>query len=560
MLTARTEGDRDEARSAADAHLGAQGIQPILDLLARHRRRAPVEHFGDHIGDLGLPDQRLLVAEAQHQIRLDSTTACALGQQRHLDAAHLEALGALVDVGRRRLEHLDRRRRRLSLETLELRGDIDLRRDRRAQGLVSGNVQPERAGRRQQGLLGHPLHIGERCIAHPIPRQEEHAPVALRDAFAQRHADGLGVGERLVPTLEPLRLCAVEFFLRDGASRLGFERIEQGPARRRRVLRRAELGTEQQETRLGQSLGETKGRCSETLLGQTLVQPTCRCVAEQQREQFDRGEIGMRARRYVVRRVHHRHAAVSTQGDAALAVLNRIERVERGQDSRGLLDRTERLRDPLQRLRGIELAGHDQRGVVGLVVLAIERLQTRDVDVLDVRARADGVLAVVVPLVHRGQRLREQDAVGAVLAHLHLVAHHRHFGVEVTTSDEAVGHRIGLPAEVPAQVVVVGREARGVVGAVEPGAAVGGQPALGELAPDLRMFRRSLEEQVLEQVRHAGLAVVLVTRAHSVGEVDGGRRLRIVRYQQHLQPVRQAVLVDAFDGLHPCHAAGKGLR
>jgi hypothetical protein len=143
--------------------------------------------------------------------------------------------------------------------------------------------------------------------------------------------------------------------------------------------------------------------------------------------------------------------------------------------------RPERLGDPAQRTRRVEATGDDQGGVVGLIEAPIERLQARDVDVLDVAARADRALAVVVPVVHGRQRPLLQDAAGVVLAELHLVAHHGHLGVEVAPGDVAVEHRIGLPAQIPAQVVVVGGEAGVVVGAVVPGRAVGAQAAPVEL-------------------------------------------------------------------------------
>ena len=82
----------------------------------------------------------------------------------------------------------------------------------------------------------------------------------------------------------------------------------------------------------------------------------------------------------------------------------------------GFGDLAEVLRHPGQHLRRVELAGHDQRRVVGLVVLAVEGLQARDVDVFDVGTRADRRLAVVVPVVHGRQRALHQDAAGAVLA------------------------------------------------------------------------------------------------------------------------------------------------
>ena len=65
--------------------------------------------------------------------------------------------------------------------------------------------------------------------------------------------------------------------------------------------------------------------------------------------------------------------------------------------------------DERERLRLVELAGDEQHRVVGLVVLAVERLQPVDRHVLDVGARADRRLAVVVPEV-RGRERRAPAA------------------------------------------------------------------------------------------------------------------------------------------------------
>ena len=65
------------------------------------------------------------------------------------------------------------------------------------------------------------------------------------------------------------------------------------------------------------------------------------------------------------------------------------------------------------------------------------------------------------------------------------------------------------------------------------------------------MARRALEHHVLEQVRHAGLAVALEARADEVRDVDRHRRLRRVGEQQHLQPVVEPVLGDALDRCGP---------
>ena len=60
------------------------------------------------------------VSTALHRL-----AARALGQQRHLHAADLEALRARIDVGRRRLEGLDLRRRGLRLELLHRLRHVD---------------------------------------------------------------------------------------------------------------------------------------------------------------------------------------------------------------------------------------------------------------------------------------------------------------------------------------------------------------------------------------------------------------------------------------------------
>ena len=85
-------------------------------------------------------------------------------------------------------------------------------------------------------------------------------------------------------------------------------------------------------------------------------------------------------------------------------------------------------------------------------------------------------------------------------------------------------------------------------------------PRSANCCGDGAVVRRALEHQVLEQVRHAGLAVVFVARADQVGDVDGDGRFRGVREQQHLQAVRQAVFGDAFDRRAQRDAFGQGQR
>ena len=271
-------------------------------------------------------------------------------------------------------------------------------------------------------------------------------------------------------------------------------------------------------------------------------------IAEHLRQQHRRRVVGVCARHQVVSRHDEGRAAIAPRGHAAIAVLCRLKRVDRRQHTRRLRDRPKRRLHTCQHPRHIETAGHDHGRVVGLVVRTVESLQARDVDVLDIAARADRAVAIGVPLVHRGHGALQQHLAGVVLATLQLVAHHRHFGVQVFARDKARDHRIGLPAQVPVQRLVVGGKGGEVVGAVVAGRAVGAQAAPGEFAPRCRRRRRAFEQQVLEQMRHAGLADVLLPRADAVGHVDRRRRFTGVGHQQHLQAVGQAVFGDAFDG------------
>src|SRR5688572_21655017 len=62
------------------------------------------------------------------------------------------------------------------------------------------------------------------------------------------------------------------------------------------------------------------------------------------------------------------------------------------------------------------------------------------------------------------------------------------------------------------------------------------------------MLGRAFEDQMLEQVRHASLAVSFVARTDQHGEVDGHLRLRVVREEQRAQTVVELVFGDALYG------------
>ena len=542
------DGHRQALPARADAHLGAQLVEGIADLLAAQTGAALVDQRAHRRDRHRLATQARLVAEAQCQPRLHRAAAGALGQQRQLQPAGQRGqLGARVQVGGAGVEGFGLGHRGITLVAGHQRRQVDTRRRRCAAGLVGGQVGAHGAVVGQQQRGGHPLHIGQLQRADAVALDEVQPPITVADGLGQGHAHLLGVAETLVPVVQGLGAHPLQLF---GGDRLGGDGVDRGQqcvAGLGHILARRQLGAQHQRAGLGQAVAEAEGRCRQLLVDQPLVQPPRRRRAQDLDQHLHRRVVGVGGRHAVPAHQQQRRAALAPHGDAALAVLRRIQRVGALQQPGRFGQRPEILRRPGQHLGRVELAGHHQGGVVGLVVQAVEGLQAADVDVLDVGPRADGALAVVVPLVHRRQGLLRGAAERVVLARLHLVAHHRHLGVQVGAGDEAVEHRVGLPAEVPAQGVGVGREAGVVVGAVVPGGAVEAQAALAGLGHHVAGGRRALEDQVLQQVGHAGLAVTLVPRADAVGDVDGGGGLGVVGHQQQLQAVGQAVFGDAFD-------------
>ena len=80
-----------------------------------------------------------------------------------------------------------------------------------------------------------------------------------------------------------------------------------------------------------------------------------------------------------------------------------------------------------------------------------------------------------------------------------------------------------------------------------PGRAV--ELARSFIAPGmLAVGRRSLEDHVFQEVGHARLAVALVPRADQDRQVDSDLGTRLIREQEHAQPVIEAIFGDPLDG------------
>ena len=117
--------------------------------------------------------------------------------------------------------------------------------------------------------------------------------------------------------------------------------------------------------------------------------------------------------------------------------------------------------------------------------------------------------------------------------------------------------RSDFEVERPLEILVGRVERLEVVRAVPRRRAVELRAAAADRRENVGKLRRALEQHVLEQMRHARLAVALVDGADEVRHVDGDRRFRRIAEQQHLQAVVEPVLGDAFDGRHARDAFGQ---
>ncbi len=287
------------------------------------------------------------------------------------------------------------------------------------------------------------------------------------------------------------------------------------------------------------------------------MQPPRRHVIEQRDQHVHGGVFGMGPGRHVVERRDELHVSRAPQRDRALSVLGRLDGVGRAQRARRFGDLSEVLLREPERGRFLELARQQQHRVVRLVVVAVERPQPLDRHILDIRACPDDRLSVVVPQVGARRHAFAQHAEGAVFPRLELVAHDRHFRVQVAPGDGGVDHAVGFDIEHVVESLPVRRERFEVIGPVERGAAVVARSALLEIRLDARETRRAAEHEVLQKMRHSGLAVAFLPRADEVGDVDRDGIDRAVGDQKDFQAVRQAIFGDPFDRGDPRDPGGQ---
>ena len=159
--------------------------------------------------------------------------------------------------------------------------------------------------------------------------------------------------------------------------------------------------------------------------------------------------------------------AGAAQCNRPLAVLSRLLRICVVQFARRTRQLAIHLGDHRKGLGLVEFAGDGEKRVIGLVVFLVKGRQPLHWHVLDIRAAADRAAAIGVEGVGGFEHPLVENSLGAVLAHLELVPHYRHLGVEHRLFHLHAGHPLRLEAEGPFEVLVSGLDRLVVVRAVK---------------------------------------------------------------------------------------------
>src|SRR6185437_10900131 len=169
---------------------------------------------------------------------------------------------------------------------------------------------------------------------------------------------------------------------------------------------------------------------------------------------------------------HDLVVADAAQRHGSLAVLCRLFGIGLFKRSSGLGDTAKILRNQGQSFRVVYVTGDGEHRIVGLIILAIERLQPLYGNVLNIGTRANSRLSVVMPQIGRREDALLPDIRGTVLSHFELIANHRHFAIQVFLRDKRMNHAVSLKVERPVQVLITGSEGLEIVGAVNGGGSV----------------------------------------------------------------------------------------
>ena len=210
-------------------------------------------------------------------------------------------------------------------------------------------------------------------------------------------------------------------------------------------------------------------------------------------------------------------------------------------------------------LLGLDVADDRKDGVAGRVVRVVEGAELCGVDVLHrgrggerlVRVREVAVVDELAELL-RGEPVGRDDGPQPVL-----VAHDIALRLERGGGNGEGLHAVGLEPQAERELArrqelgvarVVGRRRR-----VHLGAARGGEREVRARGDVLR----TLEHEVLEEVRVAGVRAVLVATPDVVGDADGDGGRGVIRREHDAEAVRQLLATDRAGQAGP---TGTGLR
>ena len=273
-----------------------------------------------------------------------------------------------------------------------------------------------------------------------------------------------------------------------------------------------------------------------------LVEPAAAAAAKDLGQQVERlglaGFCRVVGRHHPLRRkARHRNARIG-QRHRALGVLLRLDRADARRQVRTARDLAIGLfGQRLHRIR-LDIAGHDQHGVVGPVVFVIEGNRVGAVQLLHLLHPADHRNAVGLVLPERRVDLLVEHRLRiAVDARAALFQDHVALGLDDLVGEDEVAHAVGLEAHHLTERrrrhrlveggVVIGGE--GVVGAAD------GRYGAVELARGV--VGRGLEHQMFEEVRDAGFAWRLVGAADLVPHHMGDDRGAVIGDDHHLHAV-----------------------
>jgi hypothetical protein len=442
-------------------------------------------------------------------------------------------------TGKRRLLHAGGQIRAQETRVRAHRGRLRPR-DGSAAAAVFRHEVADRDGVVGEGRRRHPAHVVALHAANAFRVVEVEAPVHGGD----RLREAGGHLPRRVPVVRRLRL-----HLRLGA--LHF-RSREPPASERRDLTandllhlavprgRVERREHLKQPRIAKLPGDRLRIQAEAGLDQTLVEAGRHAPSQSVGENGQRMGVRVRGGRRPPRHRHPPDLAGAPDGEPPFALLPWLLGDHPGDRLRGARQGSESTRHGGEGRLAVERPDEDEGSVVRVIERVVEAAQAIDRGVLDVAAPADGRVMVRMLAKRDRERLLEQHVERFVLPAFELVAHHGHLGRQVLGAQHRAAHPVGLQLE--RQVEMLRRQDLVVARAVEPGGGVEVCADPFENAGDRPPFGgvetlRTLEHQVLEQVRRSGVAHRLVSRAHVVHQAHRHDRDLGLRKQQHVQTV-----------------------